>query len=331
MEARYETRRVIVAESPDTPPSGAERAGNREPNEKRPVWTPEDKRFLKENFKTMSDGEIADRLGRSARGVSHMRNRLGLGPSKRAPAKGSWTKEMDATVQHNPDMPIEDLARLLKRTPVAVTHRRQHLGLTKSRSETYWKPREDSVLLDNPDKHPKWLAEKLENRTEIAIRARRLALGLPPYVVKHDWEDQDLRTLKDNLQAPMSELARLFPDKSYSAIRGTARKLGRKRIRRQGYTVSNGYITKYEDGRSVLAHHAVVEREIGRKLRPREVVHHINCDRGDNRPENLDLLQNSSAHADVHASFQRLLPDLLGAGVVRYDEGRHSYEVARHE
>ena len=311
------------------PPAGTARGGG-EPTGGRPAWSAEERQFLAENRETMGDREIANRLGRTKSGVRHMRNRLGLGPPKRALVEGSWTREMDTTVRRNPDMPPEELARLLGRTTVAVMHRRRHLGLAKSRSETSWKPHEDSVLRANPDRPPKWLVERLKDRTVTAVRARRRALGLPPYVAKYDWTEQDIQALKDNLQAPMGELLRLLPGKSESSIRGTARRLGRKRIIRQGYSISNGYITRYRSGRSSLDHHLVMEREIGRKLRPGEVVHHINCDKADNRLENLDLLPDGGAHNVAHTSFLHLLPDLLGAGIVRYNEGSHTYEVVRH-
>ena len=127
-------------ESQKKPPARTTRTGGGggEPNGGgRPAWSAEEKLFLEENLETMGDREIADRLGMTKSGVVHMRNRLGLGPSKRVPIEGfSWTKEMDATVRRNPDMRPEELARLMGRTAVAVVHRRQHLGLARSRSES---------------------------------------------------------------------------------------------------------------------------------------------------------------------------------------------------
>lgn len=51
----------------------------------------------------------------------------------------------------------------------------------------------------------------------------------------------------------------------------------------------------------VYEHRLVMEKKIGRRLRPGEVVHHINHVRGDNRPENLRLFENHSDHIKYHA------------------------------
>ena len=51
--------------------------------------------------------------------------------------------------------------------------------------------------------------------------------------------------------------------------------------------------------RFIMEHRLVMERMIGRQLRPEERVHHINGDRADNRPENLRLYASHAEHMRV--------------------------------
>lgn len=64
-----------------------------------------------------------------------------------------------------------------------------------------------------------------------------------------------------------------------------------------------GYIRvtdkRNKDGR-ILQHRLVMEKHLGRKLFPREVVHHINENRIDNRIENLMLFKSSGLHSAFH-------------------------------
>ena len=57
---------------------------------------------------------------------------------------------------------------------------------------------------------------------------------------------------------------------------------------------SSGYISLLHEGRQVREHRLVAERMLGRPLKPNEHVHHKNKVKTDTRPENLELVDNSS-------------------------------------
>lgn len=76
------------------------------------------------------------------------------------------------------------------------------------------------------------------------------------------------------------------------------RKVGVRRPR----VTSEGYVTEWcpDRKRYVYQHRLVIEAELGRHLDRREVVHHRNHDRTDNRRENLSLHPNQKDHIQEH-------------------------------
>lgn len=63
--------------------------------------------------------------------------------------------------------------------------------------------------------------------------------------------------------------------------------------RRRVEKTKNGYRTKRMDGVNYQEHTWVMMQKIGRNLLPDETVHHMNGERDDNRPENLELWDQS--------------------------------------
>ena len=79
--------------------------------------------------------------------------------------------------------------------------------------------------------------------------------------------------------------------------------------------------------RRLTEHRAVMADHIGRAIGDNERVHHINCDKSDNRIENLHLFPSGTDHSRAHWSINAIMPALISRGIVRFNRETGLYEL----
>lgn len=94
-------------------------------------------------------------------------------------------------------------------------------------------------------------------------------------------------------------LGKELTEKAHEVVRGGATSGDKHYKWNGGKRLSKGYVLigNYNHGRR--EHIVVAEKMIGRKLRKNEVVHHINENKQDNRPENLKVMDRGE-HTILH-------------------------------
>lgn len=77
----------------------------------------------------------------------------------------------------------------------------------------------------------------------------------------------------------------------------------------------------------VYEHLLVAENKLGRKILKGEVVHHINCIKEDNDPNNLYVCKNSKEHFMIHGSLNKCVASLIKNGILSFDKKNKKYVV----
>jgi transposase len=106
-----------------------------------------------------------------------------------------------------------------------------------------------------------------------------------------------------DLDVEPEQVRRKMHDYGIELATGEGAQPGEKNHCWRGGVDSDGYVRVYQPDHphakangTVLEHRLVMEKKIGRYLRPEEVVHHIDHDKANNDPDNLMLFPNNGAH-----------------------------------
>jgi hypothetical protein len=124
--------------------------------------------------------------------------------------------------------------------------------------------------------------------------------------------EKSLKELRDAMGLSAPKAAREVRDRPSFPVNPKRTVLARRAQRyvdRHGYVrlfcPDNGFEKPDAQG-YVNEHRLVMAQHLGRKLKAREVVHHINQIRDDNRIENLHLFASSAEHLAHHRELRRM-------------------------
>jgi HNH endonuclease len=99
-----------------------------------------------------------------------------------------------------------------------------------------------------------------------------------------------------------------------------------------GHTNGQGYKIVYNKGKRVVEHRVVAEQMIGRPLLSTEVVHHIDGNRANNDPSNLQVMTKEEHDNTTKSSVRKshgIDPDCIRAAHALYSLGWNKAAIAR--
>jgi len=103
---------------------------------------------------------------------------------------------------------------------------------------------------------------------------------------------------------------------------------GMKKRTLNGYILINDYEHPNRDSQNnVLEHVLVMTEYLGRALTDKEIIHHIDGNRKNNKLENLYLSPSRSSHMKTHQSFNQLYGVMLNLGLVMFDKEEGKYRL----
>lgn len=222
--------------------------------------------------------------------------------------------------------------RHLRRMPLRGTTEKAP-GFRSSPERRTWTADEDDFIRKHGRAMPdRSISERL-GRSLRSIQHRRKRLGVAKQILKR-WsheEDEAIRACigRGGYARELVERygRRLSEWSSRARQLGVSFQAGRRAAGVAGTEYRGRRIVGHREGQRVFEHTVVMEEKLGRRLRRGECIHHIDHDKRNNRIENLHLCGSVAEHRKIHCSFDRIVPELVRRGLIRFDSATGVYEL----
>ena len=200
--------------------------------------------------------------------------------------------------------------------------------MTPQNSGKRYSKEDIEFIKNNYDKMSvKELAKKLK-RTPKSVRTKIERLGISLSDLErnkpYQWSDEDIEILKENYHLPDHEIQELLPEFSVSAITRKRLDLGLRKHTYEPY-VNGEYYQRFENGERVWVHKEEASKKIGRELKPKERVHHVDGNKLNNNHENLFVCKNRKHHGKVHSILEKVAFELVKQGLIKFDHETGEY------
>lgn len=114
------------------------------------------------------------------------------------------------------------------------------------------------------------------------------------------YSEDELKFIKENYPKYGSKYCAKMLNRSENAINKKIKKMGLNIEWKYEYVDKQGYLVNCEDRNNKYhIHRKVMEEKLGRKLEPTEIVHHVDGNKLNNDPNNLELTDRKS-HINKH-------------------------------
>lgn len=181
------------------------------------------------------------------------------------------------------------------------------------------------------------IADQL-GRSVKSIRRRSEKIGCPRAKRCRRFTEEEDQLILASKGRPLTDVAAEL-GRDPSDLLKHAHRLGFASWRRPDggrYVDKRGYeVRRFDHGKPIYEHRAVVEEIIGRRLTADERVHHIDTDKRNNSAENLFLFAGPADHVKCHASLNKItkpgddVAELLRMGRISFDKTGGVYKCGR--